>query len=64
MKCLLCSSQFKDQKDLLDLYLSYHNIDENNWFFQNLFQTKNKTLLTNCIRCNEFLATEKQKGSS
>ena len=60
MKCLLCSSKFKDQKDLLDHYLSYHNIDENNWFFQKLFQTKNKTLLTNSLR-NEFLATEKQK---
>ena len=62
MKCLLCSSKFKDQKELLDHYLSYHNIDENNWFFQKLFQSNNKTLLKNCIRCNEFLATEKQKA--
>ena len=61
MKCLLCSSKFKDQKDLLDHYLSYLNIDKNNCFFQKLFQTKNKTLLTNCLKCNEFLATEKQK---
>ena len=30
MKCLLCSSKFKDDKELLDHYLSYHNIDENN----------------------------------
>ena len=62
MKCLLCSSKFKDQKELLDHYLSYHNIDKNNCFFQKLFQSKNKTLLKNCIRCNEFLATEKQKA--
>ena len=62
MKCLLCSSKFKDQKELLDHYLSYHNIDENNWFFQKLFQSNNKTLLKNCIRCNEFLATEKKKS--
>ena len=62
MKCLLCSSKFKDQKELLDHYLSYHNIDENNWFFQKLFQAKSKYLLTNCLRCNEFLATEKHKG--
>ena len=62
MKCLLRSSKFKDQKDLLHHYLSYHNIDENNWVFQKLFQTKNKTLLTNCLRYNEFLATEKQKA--
>ena len=63
MKCLLCSSKFKDQKDLLDHYLSYHNIDENNWFFQKLFQASNKTLLTNCFRCSEFLATVKQKAA-
>ena len=30
MKCLLCSCKFKDDKELLDHYLSYHNIDENN----------------------------------
>ena len=62
MKCLLCSSKFKDQKALLDHYLSYHNIDENNWFFQKLFQTKNKVLLKNCVRCSEFLTTEKHKA--
>ena len=62
MKCLLCSSKFKDQKELLDHYLSYHNIDENSWVFQKLFQSNNKTLLKNCTRCNEFLATEKQKA--
>ena len=62
MKCLLCSSKFKDEKELLDHYLSYHNIDENNWFFQKLFQAKNKSLLTNCVRCNEFLTTEKHKA--
>ena len=40
----------------------YHNIDENNWFFQKLFQAKNKSLLTSCVRCNEFLTTEKHKA--
>ena len=63
MKCLLCSSKFKDQKALLDHYLSYHNIDENNWFFQKLFQTKNKVLLKKCVRCSEFLTTEKHKAT-
>ena len=52
---------FKDQKDLLDHYLSYRNTDENNCFFQKLFQTKNKSLLKNCVRCNEFLTTKKDK---
>ena len=59
---MLCSPKFKDQKELLGHYLSYHNIDENNCFFQKLFQTKNKFLLTNCVRCNEFLTTEKHKA--
>ena len=53
---------FKNQKELLDHYLSYHNIDENNWFFQKLFQSDNKAFLKNCIRCNQFLATRKEKA--
>ena len=63
MKCLLCSSKFNDQKTLLDHYLSYHNIDENYWFFQKLVQAKNKTLLRNCVRCSKFLTTEKHKAT-
>ena len=62
MKCLLCSSVFKNQKELLDHYLSYHNIVENNWFFQKLFQSDNKAFLKDCIRCNQFLATRKEKS--
>ena len=62
-KCLLCSSKFKDQKALLDHYLTYHNIDQNNWFFQKLFQAKNKILLKNCVRCSKFLTAEKNKAS-
>ena len=58
----LCSSKFKNQKEVVDHYLSYHKIDENDWFFQKLFQAKNKSLLTNCVRCNEFLTTEKYKA--
>ena len=63
MKCLLCSSKFKNQKDLLDHYLSNHNIGANNWFFQKLFQSNSRTFLKNCIRCGEFLAIEKQSSS-
>ena len=62
MKCLLCSSNFENQEDLLNHYISYHNVDENNWFFQKLFQVKNKSLLRQCVRCNEFLTTEKRKS--
>ena len=57
MKCLLCFSKFKDQKDLLNHYVTYHNVDENNWFFQ----IKDKRLLKRCLRCDKFLETEKQK---
>ena len=63
MKCLLCSSKFKDQKELLDHCLSCHNIDENKWFFQKLFQSNNNTFLKNCIRCNQFLAAQKKSSS-
>ena len=30
-------------------------------FFQKLFQSDNKAFLKNCIRCNQFLATRKEK---
>ena len=62
MKCLLCSFASEDQKKLLDHYLTYHNIDSNNWFFQKLFQSDNKPFLKNFIRCNQFLATRKEKA--
>ena len=42
MKCLLCSSAFQNEEDLLNHYVSYYNVDENNWFFQKLFQSKKK----------------------
>ena len=61
MKCLLCSSVFKNQKELLNHYVSNHNVDESNWFFQKLFQTnQNKEFLKNCIRCGQFLTTKKK----
>ena len=63
MKCLLCSSTFQNQEDLLNHYVSYHNVDENNWFFQKLFQSKNKALLKSCVTFNEFLTTEKHKSA-
>ena len=62
MKCLLCSSTFENQEDLLRHYIDYHNVDENNWFFQKLFQIKNKTVLKRCVRCDEFLTTDKHKS--
>ena len=62
MKCLLCSSTFQNEEDLLNHYVSYHNVDKNNCFFQKLFQSKNKSILKHCVRCNEFLTTDKHKS--
>ena len=39
-----------------------HNIDENNWFFQKLFQIRDTAVLRQCIRCDEFLTTDKHKA--
>ena len=61
MKCLLCSSTFENQENLLRHYTDYHNVDENNWFFQKSLQIKNKTVLR-CVRCEEFLTTDKHKS--
>ena len=32
-------------------------------FFKKKIQTKNKVLLKNCVRCSEFLTTEKPKAT-
>ena len=62
MKCLLCSSKFKEQKDLLNHYVTCHNVDKNNWFFQNIFQIKNKSVLQRCSRCDKFVVNDEQKA--
>ena len=62
MKCLLYSSAFENQEDLLRHYRDCHNVDENNWFFQKLFQIPNKSILKRCIICDEFLTTDKHKS--
>ena len=54
MKCLLCSSTFEDQNDWLNHYVTYRNVDENNCFFQKLFQIKDKSVLKRCLRCDEL----------
>ena len=63
MKCLLCSSKFQDEQKLIEHYLTYHNVDQNNWFFKKLFMKDNKAFLRNCIRCGEFLITKKEKAA-
>ena len=62
MKRLLCSSKLKEQKDLLNHYVTCHNVDKNNWFFQNIFQIKNKSVLQRCLRCDKFVVNDEQKA--
>ena len=64
MKCLLCSSIFQNQENLLNHYISYYDVDRNNCFFQKLFQIKNnKSILKQCVRCSEFLTSQKHEYS-
>ena len=61
MKCLLCSSKFQDQKGLFDHYLSYYNVDAHNCFFSKIISNKLKAFSKNCVRCNEFITTDRHK---
>ena len=58
---MLRSFTFQNRENLLN-HISYHNVDENNWFFKKLFQNKNKSILKQCVGCKEFLGTEKDKN--
>ena len=58
MKSLLYSSRFVNHEELTELYITYHNIDPNNRFFQKLFQSnKNCSVFRKCSRCDDFLTT-------
>ena len=62
MKCLLCSLNFDDEKGLLNHYISFHKIDESNWFFKNLFSVKkNSKILKKCLRCEDFIYDKQAK---
>ena len=63
MKCLLCSSNFENKQKLIDHYLQYHIVDQNNWFYRKRFVENNKAFLKNCITCNQFTTTKKQKAA-
>ena len=62
MKCLLCSSKFEDKKELSEHYLSFHKIDESNWFFKNVFGIKNSKILKKCLRRDDFIYDKKAKA--
>ena len=62
MKWLLCSSTFEDEKGLLEHYISFHKIDESDWFFKNLFGIKSSKILKKCLRCEDFIYDKKAKA--
>ena len=56
MRCLLCSSIFDNDEELIEHYKTYDKIDPNNRFFQKLFQINNKfSVFLKCLRCDDFL---------
>ena len=56
MKCLLCNVELNNSVDVKKYYLEYHNVDQNNYFFVNLFKNQNSVFNgKKCLRCNEFL---------
>ena len=61
MKCLLCDYKNDDKKELKVHYLKYHNIDENNLFFNKVInQNKNVVIhRRKCQYCNEFVFINK-----
>ena len=62
MKFLLCSSSFDNEETLMQHYIIYHKVDENNRFFQKPFQpSKNTSVFRKCLRCDDFLTTSNYK---
>ena len=62
MKCLLCSSNFDTNEELIQHCLIYHKVDQSNKFFQKPFQPqKHSPISRKCLRCNDFLTTNSYK---
>ena len=58
MKCLLCSSSFDNNEELIGNYITCHKISANIRFFQKLFQPNKKcSVFSKCLRCDDFLTT-------
>ena len=59
MRCLLCSASFNNGEKLIEDYIVYHKIDQDNKFFQKLFQAGKKgSILWKCFRCGDFPSAE------
>ena len=62
VKCLLCSTVFDSEEDLINHYMSYQKIDPSNRFFQKLLlSSKNYSVFRKCLRCNDFVTTSDYK---
>ena len=62
MKCLLCSSNFDTNEELIQHYITYHKGDQSIKLFQKLFQPqKQSPIFRKCLRCNDFLTTNSYK---
>ena len=61
-KHLLCTSQFELEAQFKIHYITFHNVDPNNYFFKKLFKiSKQRIICQKCLWCIEFLATNKHK---
>ena len=54
MKCLCCGQSFVDHPSLKDHYVTFHNVDKNNHFFQKLFTRNNVFVPRKCFRWEYF----------
>ena len=64
MKCLLCKFETENTKEIKRHYINFHNIDENNNYFQRLLVNENDVIVGDrCPKCSEFIPTLKYKKS-
>ena len=58
----MCSSQLDDRNKLIEHYITYHNIDQDNYFFKCLIQNiQNKPYLKNVFTVTNLLQLKKKK---
>ena len=63
MRCLLCPAVFDNNEELIQHCVSYHRVDANKKFFQNLFRpTNNISMLSKCLRFDDFITTRDYKS--
>ena len=64
MKCLLCKFRAKNAEEIEKHYINFHNVDQNNIYFQRLLENENDVLVgERCSKCSEFIPTLKYKKS-